>query len=266
MRQLKALTSTRDLDREGPREGRGLLAGEGLDDYNSRSLPTHSYRDSVVTTVTTERNARSSSSSSPQSPSSLSFHRARSSEVGSIFREEVWPPPADFVDPFARSVGQNEVHLGNIVDDVMGSQGTEHKYRRMHSPSPPSSNGDHAEGFTNSLDSYFEQRQNQGSPSSMHSRNSSGSNDTVRNSLDDQTVTGHEISTPQLPARTLQNPSVRGVGTSRPKNPSPLAKTTPTASGNAGDKSRMWLEKEGREGTVGSRSDRAVDGSTRFTR
>lgn len=264
MRRLEALTSTRDLDREGPREGRGLLAGEGLDDYNSHSLPTHSYRDSMITTVTTERNARSSSSSSPQSPSSLSFHRARSSEVGSIFREEVWPPPADFVDPFARSVRQHGVQLGNIVDDVMGSQETEHKYRRMHSPSPSSSSGDHAEGYTNSLDGYFEQRENQGSSSSMHSRDSSGSSDTVRISVDDQTVTGHEISTPRLPARTLQNPSMRGVGTSRPKNPSPLAKTMPNPSGKAEDESRMWLDKEG---TVESRSGRAVAGTTaRFAR
>jgi hypothetical protein len=179
------------------------------------------------------------------------------------------------VDPFARSVRQNqEVHLGNIVDNVMGSEGTEYKYSRMHSPSPSSLSGDHTGGassqntdggsdshmgYTNLLDGYFEQRQKKGSPtSSMHSRDSSGSSDTIRDFAENRTVTGHEPLT--LPARTLQNSSVRGVGTSRPKHPSPLAKAMPSASRKAEDKSRMLLERM-RESMIGSRSDSVVGGT-----
>jgi len=42
--------------------------------------------------------------------------------VGLIFwEEEVWPPPAEFVDPFMSSVRRNqEVDLGRIIDDVIG--------------------------------------------------------------------------------------------------------------------------------------------------
>ncbi|KIK11005.1 hypothetical protein PISMIDRAFT_78005, partial [Pisolithus microcarpus 441] len=42
------------------------------------------------------------------------------SETGSMFREEVWPPPNErsrLIDPLARS---HEIDLSSIVDDVMG--------------------------------------------------------------------------------------------------------------------------------------------------
>ena len=52
----------------------------------------------------------------PGSPSP-SLLRSRVSETGSIFREEVWPPPG-FVDPIEMTSSQ--VNLGTIVDDVMG--------------------------------------------------------------------------------------------------------------------------------------------------
>lgn len=52
----------------------------------------------------------------PDSPSP-SLLRSRISETGSIFREEVWPPPG-FVDPIEMTSSQ--VDLSHIVDDVMG--------------------------------------------------------------------------------------------------------------------------------------------------
>lgn len=45
--------------------------------------------------------------------------RSRISESGSIFREEVWPPPSLSVDPI--EMRSSQVDLSRIVDDVMGS-------------------------------------------------------------------------------------------------------------------------------------------------
>ncbi|KAF9481074.1 hypothetical protein BDN70DRAFT_931191 [Pholiota conissans] len=85
------------------KEGRGLLDGEDFDDDDvppqMRSLS--SQRHSLVRSV------------SP-APSLL---KSRVSETGSIFREEIWPPPG-FVDPISKRSSQ--VDLSKIVDDVMG--------------------------------------------------------------------------------------------------------------------------------------------------
>jgi hypothetical protein len=56
-----------------------------------------------------------------QSPSPPILLRARGSETGSIFHEDVWPPPAEtsrLVDPIVQASSQ--VDLGSIVDDIMG--------------------------------------------------------------------------------------------------------------------------------------------------
>lgn len=55
----------------------------------------------------------------PDSPTP-SLLRSRISEVGSIFHEAVWPPPASpgMMDPIRMSSSQ--VDLGTIVDEVMG--------------------------------------------------------------------------------------------------------------------------------------------------
>ena len=55
------------------------------------------------------------------SPSPPILLRARGSETGSIFHEDVWPPPAEtsrLVDPIVQASSQ--VDLSSIVDDVMG--------------------------------------------------------------------------------------------------------------------------------------------------
>jgi hypothetical protein len=53
----------------------------------------------------------------PASPS-LSMLRTRVSESGSIFREEVWPPPSPTIDPI--QMRSSQVDLSRIVEDVMG--------------------------------------------------------------------------------------------------------------------------------------------------
>ncbi|KAI6013239.1 hypothetical protein EDC04DRAFT_718802 [Pisolithus marmoratus] len=53
-------------------------------------------------------------------PSTLSLYQSHRSETGSMFQEDVWPPPSEqsrLIDPFTRS---QEIDLGSIVDDVMG--------------------------------------------------------------------------------------------------------------------------------------------------
>ncbi|KAI6118337.1 hypothetical protein F5141DRAFT_1264362 [Pisolithus sp. B1] len=78
--------------------------------------------------------------SGPSTPPPYHSHR---SESGSMFREEVWPPPNErsrLIDPLARS---HEVDLGSIVNDVMGtpagpalSEGAEQQHRSNPSLTP----------------------------------------------------------------------------------------------------------------------------------
>jgi hypothetical protein len=91
------------------KEGRGLLDGEDFDD--DVNLPNMaSYRDREV--------SMGSSMSVPRSTSPTpSLLKSRTAETGSIFREEVWPPPG-FIDPISKN--SSRVNLSKIVDDVMG--------------------------------------------------------------------------------------------------------------------------------------------------
>lgn len=65
----------------------------------------------------------------PASPS-LSILRTRVSESGSIFREEVWPPPSPTIDPI--QMRSSQVDLSRIVEDVMGPAGDEDPTRKGH--------------------------------------------------------------------------------------------------------------------------------------
>ena len=55
-----------------------------------------------------------------------SLLKSRITDTGSIFREEVWPPPG-FVDPISKN--NSQVDLGSIVDDVMGASSSRHPDR-----------------------------------------------------------------------------------------------------------------------------------------
>lgn len=89
------------------KEGRGLLDGEDFDD-GAQSMAF--YRDREAYTGPSTSMPRSSS----PTPSLI---KSRISETGSIFREEIWPPPG-FIDPISNR--SNQVDLSRIVDEVMG--------------------------------------------------------------------------------------------------------------------------------------------------
>jgi len=91
------------------REGRRLLDGEDFDDdVNLPNMASYHDRDASLV----------SSTSMPRSTSPTpSLLKSRTAETGSIFREEVWPPPG-FIDPIQKQSSQ--VDLSKIVDDVMG--------------------------------------------------------------------------------------------------------------------------------------------------
>ena len=88
------------------REGRGLLDGEEFDDDDrnfSNSMQSYHYP---------------TNSLNPEgSTTSLNLMKSRTSETGSIFREEVWPPPG-FIDPISNK--NSQVDLSGIVNNVMG--------------------------------------------------------------------------------------------------------------------------------------------------
>lgn len=107
------------------KESRNLLDAEGFYDDD----------DPFMSTVNSNRPSYNSRGSAPPrsvspSPSHL---RSRASESGSIFREEVWPPPQDeIVDPIRK--GSSQVDLSTIVDHVMGpSQSSGHGRRATES-------------------------------------------------------------------------------------------------------------------------------------
>lgn len=70
-----------------------------------------------ITTAQYENSALGDAIYRPASPS-LSILRTRVSESGSIFREEVWPPPSPTIDPI--QMRSSQVDLSRIVEDVMG--------------------------------------------------------------------------------------------------------------------------------------------------
>jgi hypothetical protein len=246
-------------------------------------MTMHSYHDSMRTVSMA---VRSAGPSYPQSPSP-SLYRSRASESGSIFREEeVWPPPAEFVDPFLSSVRRNqEVDLGRIVDEVMGP-------RAGHTPAASSSsrNGlesdspyrthrasDSAMSYTGLLDTHHERRRSQASSVSLYpdpyspSRDSMVENGAAKSNIihvtlppgrtldlgfDPMAIAPGAYSL-QPPAKALQRPGVSvlpGAGVSRPKMSSPLARAISNASIKMGDKTRLWLERKVRRGPVESGS------------
>ncbi|KAK7676807.1 hypothetical protein QCA50_020213 [Cerrena zonata] len=123
-----------------PRSRSMLLAGEDFDDSDP---PMTQYRDYPPTPTsggtlpsrhTPYRDNQQVQFPMASSSANTSPHLAtlRASESGSIFREDVWPPPGEasrFVDPILATSSQ--VNLGGIVEDVMG----EHN-RRTPSPLP----------------------------------------------------------------------------------------------------------------------------------
>jgi hypothetical protein len=93
------------------KEGRGLLDGEEFDD-DERNLSNgmQSYHHSTPVF------------NPAGSTTSLNLMKSRTSETGSIFREEVWPPPG-FIDPILKQ--NSDVGLSSIVDDIMGPSSDE---------------------------------------------------------------------------------------------------------------------------------------------
>ena len=88
------------------KEGRGLLDGEEFDDDErnfSNTMQSYHYPTHVF--------------NSEGSSTSVNLMKSRTSETGSIFREDVWPPPG-FIDPILKQ--NSEVDLSGIVNDVMG--------------------------------------------------------------------------------------------------------------------------------------------------
>jgi len=132
--------------RKQPKPRNMLLAGEDLDDLDM-GPPMASYRDYPGSMVSHSaspsiagHNASRSISGSPMNPqasysrvhipgtpmSSPHLMGMRTSEAGSIFQEQVWPPPRTaFVDPLVSTDD-----LTRIVDDVMGPRDA----NGMHAP------------------------------------------------------------------------------------------------------------------------------------
>jgi hypothetical protein len=272
LRQRQALFSIRDRTREGPREGRGLLAGEDFDLDESHPVQMRSLRDSELIVGMTPQSA---GTSPPPS-----FHRPRASETGSIFREEeVWPPPAEFVDPFLTNVRRNqEVDLGRIVDDIMGpAEGN----RPGHTPtSSTSSSGSEAErlagagahrthrtsdsdtSYTGLLDSFRDRRQSQVSslytdpfstsrevmPGKGKSKSTAVHNPLPPGAAPAILDSGHDPMAIAPGVYSLQpagtSAAASGVSASKPKKPSPLTRVMSTASNKMGDKTRLWLDRK----------------------
>ncbi|KAF9218648.1 hypothetical protein BS17DRAFT_811579 [Gyrodon lividus] len=85
-----------------------LLAGEDLEDVGLAQRPPGRYSDYETPWDGSQRSSIARGAAS------------RGSETGSVFREDVWPPPNEssrLIDPLAHSAG---IDLRRIVDDVMG--------------------------------------------------------------------------------------------------------------------------------------------------
>ncbi|KAH7908563.1 hypothetical protein BJ138DRAFT_1103407 [Hygrophoropsis aurantiaca] len=106
-----------DSRRKQRRARANLLAGEDLDNHH---LQIPRYRD--YETPWDDAQSPQSWVAGRESPPMI--HRARGSESGSVFREDVWPPPTEgrrAADPLLAAAGS--IDLSRIVDDVMGPSG-----------------------------------------------------------------------------------------------------------------------------------------------
>lgn len=99
-----------------------VFSGEDFDD-----APTTAYRDAPLATpwdasqdIAMRTATRSPPTSVGDASSLARLLRSHSSDTGSLFREDVWPPPggARLVDPFVANA--SSIDLSSIVDDVMG--------------------------------------------------------------------------------------------------------------------------------------------------
>ncbi|TFK37254.1 hypothetical protein BDQ12DRAFT_713624 [Crucibulum laeve] len=125
--KLRSILTLQGLGKK--KEKKGLLDGEEFDDdvVDEDVVAMRRYRDTDGAHATT-RSIGGHSTTSSNAPTVLTapppLFRARASDSGSIFREEVWPPPGEeskFVDPFIDGVkASSQVDLGRVVDDVMG--------------------------------------------------------------------------------------------------------------------------------------------------
>ncbi|EGO04119.1 hypothetical protein SERLA73DRAFT_130785 [Serpula lacrymans var. lacrymans S7.3] len=155
--------------------------------------------------------------------------RARGSESGSVFHEEVWPPPGDrsrLVDPLSDH-GANYSDLSRIVDDVMGpSAATE---------------GIHYSQY--SLSSSMREPSGDSLHSGLHSR--SWSADSQSQLLEAAGL---------IPSSTPPSPS------RQPIKPSPLAESNAAAGGSmTAATSKNWLHRSPLKNEVDPRDGLADD-------
>ncbi|EAU87449.2 hypothetical protein CC1G_02208 [Coprinopsis cinerea okayama7 len=154
MRQVRRRQQAVIAAEKKRKETKNLLDGEGFYDDDDPFLAMRSYGPS--TPLTGPAVPRTVS----PTPSPI---RSRASESGSIFREDVWPPPQDdLVDPIYKQSSQ--VNLSRIVDEVMGpsthpSHGrsrTESTLDSMTSMLSPNDRRHSTESFTPSFNSYVD--------------------------------------------------------------------------------------------------------------
>lgn len=180
---------------------------------------------------------RSGASSLHSHSSSLSLFRPRASDTGSIFREEVWPPPTGdtrFVDPFMGGVRRSrDVDLGSIVDDVMGPSGA------------------HRQDASNASTSSDPFRSVANSPASSLAQLPPGASAPAPPGS--QVLVPAPI--PPVPrAQHSRTPSPPGflVGTATPKKPSPLARALSATTSSSGPSSQESTSAVGHGGGAGA--------------
>lgn len=262
------------------REDRGLLDGEDFDDEDD-GVPMRRYRDASGSTNATTPTPRSDTPHS-QAPS---LYRARAAETGSIFREEVWPPPgreSELVDPFVNSVNRSrEVDLGSIVDTVMGPKAVAAAAAGAGAGHPQRSENSTAATTSSSSTGYTGLPAAQDRPESSQSIYTDPFRDASRAAASSSVYYtlppgASPASTPgapigvttnpppssyhlQLPPETLAKPasSLLEPGTStKPIASSPLARALSSASSklSAGaTESKLWLDRNVRGSTEGPR-------------
>ncbi|KAF8147828.1 hypothetical protein B0H34DRAFT_275213 [Crassisporium funariophilum] len=192
------------------KEKKGLLDGEEFDDDD---LPPGQHSSSSY-------HGAFLSSGRPGSPAP-SLLKSRTSDAGSVFREEVWPPPG-FVDPIEKR--SNQVDLSKIVDDVMGPSATHGQSSSFASTS--------STGYMGLPSASHDREPTDASTTSVHSTSSSapliGSN--ARHISDGHTYTDPFRSTPG--SSSVYYPSLLPPGASAPAIPgSPTLSSRTRSSG-----------------------------------